>query len=54
MHGHEKSDSVTVAKKLPNNAGQPAAEAVERKTGTEGNTGRQRTRRAERSSSAVR
>jgi RNA-directed DNA polymerase len=47
MHGHEKSDSVTVAKKLPNKAGQPAAEAVERKTGTKGNTGQQRTRRAQ-------
>jgi hypothetical protein len=41
MHGHEKSDSVTVAKKLLNKAGQPAAEAVERKTGTKGNTGQQ-------------
>jgi RNA-directed DNA polymerase len=47
MHGHEKSDSVTVAKKLPNKAGQPAAEAVERKTGTKGNTGQQNTRRAQ-------
>src|SRR3974377_1326329 len=47
MHGHEKSDSVTVAKKLPNKAGQPVAEAVERKTGTKGNTDQQRTRRAQ-------
>ncbi len=47
MHGHEKSDSVTVAKKLLNKAGQPAAEAVERKTGTKGNTGQQRMRRAQ-------
>ena len=47
MHRHEKSDSVTVAKKLLNKAGQPAAEAVERKTGTKGNTGQQRTRRAQ-------
>jgi group II intron reverse transcriptase/maturase len=47
MHGHEKSDFVTVAKKLPNKAGQPAAEAVERKTGTKGNTGQQRTRRTQ-------
>jgi RNA-directed DNA polymerase len=47
MHGHEKSDSVTVAKKLPNKAGRPAAEAVERKTGTKGNTGQQRTRRTQ-------
>jgi len=30
MHGHEKSYSAIVAKKLPNKAGQPAAEAVER------------------------
>lgn len=54
MHGHEKSHSAIVAKKLPNKAGQPAAEAVERKAGTKGNTGQQSTRRAERSSSAVR
>jgi hypothetical protein len=54
MHGHEKSDSAIVATKLPNKAGKPAAEAVERRAGTKGNTGRQSTRRAERSSSAVR
>ncbi len=54
MHGHEKSDSATVATKLPNKAGQPAAEAVERKAGAKGNTGQQRTRRAVRSSSGVR
>jgi group II intron reverse transcriptase/maturase len=47
MHGHEKSDSAIVAKKLPNKAGQPAAEAVERKAGTKGNTGQQSTRRAQ-------
>jgi hypothetical protein len=47
MHGHEKSDSATVAKKLPNKAGQPAAEAAERKAGTKGNTGQQRTRRTQ-------
>ena len=47
MHGHEKSDSVTVAKKLPNKAGQPAAEAVERRAGTKGNTGQQSTRRTQ-------
>jgi len=47
MHGHEKSDSAIVAKKLPNNAGQPAAEAVERRAGTKGNTGQQSTRRAQ-------
>jgi len=31
MHGHEKSDSAIVATKPPNKAGQPAAEAVERR-----------------------
>jgi hypothetical protein len=33
MHGHEKSDSAIVATKLPNKAGKPAAEAVERRAG---------------------
>jgi RNA-directed DNA polymerase len=47
MHGHEKSHSAIVAKKLPNKAGQPAAEAVERRAGTKGNTGLQRTRRTQ-------
>ena len=47
MHGHEKSDSATVATKLPNKAGKPAAEAVERKAGTKGNTGQQSTRRTQ-------
>ena len=47
MHGHEKSDSATVATKLPNKAGQPAAEAVERKAGAKGNMGQQSTRRAQ-------
>jgi RNA-directed DNA polymerase len=47
MHGHEKSHSVIVATKLPNKAGQPAAEAVERRAGTKGNMGQQRTRRAQ-------
>ena len=47
MHGHEKSDSAIVATKLPNKAGQPAAEAVERKAGTKGNTGQHRTRRTQ-------
>src|SRR4051812_17975734 len=37
MHGHEKSDPAIVAKKPANNAGQPAAERVERRAGTEGN-----------------
>ena len=47
MHGHEKSHPAIVAKKLPNKAGQPAAEAVERKAGTKGNTDQQSTRRAQ-------
>ena len=47
MHGREKSDSVIVAKKPANNAGQPAAERVERRAGTEGNAGQQSTRRAQ-------
>ena len=46
-HGHEKSDSAVVAKKPPNKAGKPAAEAVEPRAGTKGNTGQQRTRRAQ-------
>ena len=45
MHGHEKSDSAIVAKKLPNKAGGPAAEAMERRAGTKGNMGQQSTRR---------
>jgi group II intron reverse transcriptase/maturase len=47
MHGHEKSHSAIVAKKLPNKAGQPAAEAVERRAGTKGNTDQQSTCRAQ-------
>jgi len=47
MHGHEKSHSAIVAKKLPNKAGKLAAEAVERRAGTKGNTGQQSTRRAQ-------
>jgi len=47
MYGHEKSHSAIVAKKLPNKAGQPAAEAVERRAGTKGNTGQQSTRRTQ-------
>src|SRR3954449_4317346 len=45
MHGGEKSDSAIVATKRPNKAGQPAAEAVERRAGTEGNAGQQSTLR---------
>jgi RNA-directed DNA polymerase len=47
MHGHEKSDSAIVARKPPNKAGQPGAEAVEPRAGTKGNTGQQSTRRAQ-------
>ncbi len=47
MHGHEKSDLAIVATKLSNKAGKPAAEAVERRAGTKGNTGQQRTRRTQ-------
>jgi hypothetical protein len=47
MHGHEKSDPAIVAKKPANNAGQPAAERVERRAGTEGSAGQQSTRRAQ-------
>jgi RNA-directed DNA polymerase len=37
MHGREKSDPVIVASKLPNEAGLPVEEAVERRAGTTGN-----------------
>jgi len=47
MHEREKSDSVVVARKLPNKAGQPAAEAVERRTGTKRNAGEQSTHRTQ-------
>ena len=47
MHGHEKSDSAIVATKPPNKAGQPAAEAVERRAGTKGNTTQHSTRRTQ-------
>jgi RNA-directed DNA polymerase len=47
MHGHEKSHSAIVATKLPNKAGQPAAEAVEPRAGTKGNTSQQSTHRAQ-------
>jgi len=53
MHGHGKSDLAIVATKLPNKAGQPAAEAVERRAGTKGNTGRHSTRRTQIRESAV-
>jgi RNA-directed DNA polymerase len=47
MHGHEKSDPAIVAKRPTNKAGQPVAEPVERRAGTEGNAGQQSTRRAQ-------
>jgi retron-type reverse transcriptase len=47
MHGREESDSVIVAEKPTNKAGQPAAELVERRAEAEGNAGRQSTRRAQ-------
>jgi retron-type reverse transcriptase len=47
MHGREKSDSVIVAKKPTNKAGQPAAEPVERRTGTKRNVGEQSTCRTQ-------
>ena len=37
MNGQEKSDSGIVAMKPANKAGQPVAEPVERRLGTEGN-----------------
>jgi RNA-directed DNA polymerase len=45
MHGREKSDFAIVAMKPANKAGQPAAEWVERRAGTEGNMAEPRTRR---------
>ena len=45
MHGGEKSDPAILATKPSNKAGQPAAEAVERRAGTEGNAGQQSTLR---------
>ena len=47
MNGREKSDSAILAMKPANKAGQPAAERVEQRAGTKGNTGRPRTRRAQ-------
>lgn len=44
MHGREKSDPAVVAMKPTNKSGQPAAEPRE---GTEGNTGRRNTLRAQ-------
>ena len=47
MHGHEKSDSAIVATKLPNKAGRPAAEAVERRAEAKENANRCRTCRTQ-------
>ena len=47
MHGLEKSDLAIVATKPANNAGQPAAEWVEPRARTEGNTDQSRTRRTQ-------
>ncbi len=47
MNGREKSNSVIVAVKLPNKTGEPAAEAMERRTGAEENASQQRTRRTQ-------
>src|ERR1700731_3670920 len=47
MHGHEKSDSAIVAMKLPNKAGRPSAEAVERRVEAKENANRCRTCRTQ-------
>ena len=47
MNGREKSDPAIVARKLPNGAGRPAEEAVERRAGAEGNAGQHCTHRAQ-------
>ena len=46
MNGHEKSDPVVVAVNAPNKAGRAAAEARERRAGTEGKAGQHGTPRA--------
>jgi RNA-directed DNA polymerase len=46
-HGREQSDPVVVAGKPPNRAGRPAAEAVERRAGAEGNADQHSTHRAQ-------
>ena len=47
MNGREKSDSAVVAMKPANKAGEPAAEWVEPRAGTKGNTGQPHTHRAQ-------
>ena len=46
MNGREKSGPVVVAVNAPNKAGRPAAEARERRAGTEGKAGQHSTHRA--------
>ena len=47
MHGPEKSDSAIRAMKPANKAGRPAAEWVEQRAGTKGNTGQPHTQRTQ-------
>ena len=47
LHGREKSDPAIVAVKPTNKAGQPGAELVEPRAGTEGKAGQQSTRRTQ-------
>ena len=47
MYGRGKSDSAIVAAKPPNNAGRPAAEAVEPRAGAKGNADQQSTHRTQ-------
>ena len=47
MNGAEKSDLAIIAMKPANKAGKPAAEWVEPRAGTKGNTGQPRTRRTQ-------
>jgi RNA-directed DNA polymerase len=47
MHGPEKSDSAIREKKPANKAASAAAEWVEQRAGTEGNTGQPHTRRTQ-------
>jgi RNA-directed DNA polymerase len=47
MHGHEKSDPEIVAMKPANYAVPAVAESVERRAGSKGNAGQQRTLRAQ-------
>lgn len=47
MNGPENPDSAIVAMKPANKAGQPAAERVEPRAGTKGNTGQSHTRRTQ-------